>query len=117
MLTNLFQIACQHIEHIHGVFVVLFVHVLLFILDIGFDILHQSLGELGEVVDIVQGIQNTVDQSLGELTHSNHLLLLNELILGTLHLSRPLLDNLFQKHFVSFQLSHAQLGNDIDKYT
>ena len=82
MLAYFLQVAVQHIEYIHGVFVVLLVHVVLVVLDVGLDVLDQSLREFREVVDVVQGVQYAVDESLGQFTHRGHLFLAYQFVLG-----------------------------------
>ena len=72
VFAHLLQIAREHVEHIDGVIVVLFVHVLFLGFHVVLHILHKTLRELGEVVDVVQRVQNAVDESLCELTGSCH---------------------------------------------
>ena len=108
MFTHFLQVAGQHVEHVHRVVVVLLVHVVLLILDVRLGILDQAFGELGEVVDIVQRVEDAVDQALRQLTGGGHLLQSN-------HLGRTVLDDELQPFLVLLQLAHAQTGEEIDE--
>ena len=90
---------------------------LLLVLDVGLHILYKSFGEFGEVIDIVQRVENAVDESLGEFTHGSHLLLLNELFLGALHFGRTLLNNLLKHDLITLQGAHTPNGYAIDQKT
>ena len=74
MLADFLEVALEHVEHFNGVLVVVWVHVFLFVLDVGLHVAHQSLRELREIVDVVEGVEDAVDESLGEFTHRGHLL-------------------------------------------
>ena len=74
MLAHFLQVALNHVEHLYRILVVLLVELLLLLLHIRLDIPHQSLGEFGEVVDVVQGIEDAVDESLCQFSGGGHLL-------------------------------------------
>ena len=108
VLADLLEVALQHVKHIHRVLVVLGVHVFLLVLYVGLYVLDETLGELGEVVDVVQRVQDAVDESLGELTHGGHLLESN-------HLGSTLLDDALQAVLVLLKLAQAPLENEVDQ--
>ena len=74
VLADFLEVALEHVEHFDGIVVVVGIHVFLFVLDVGLYVANQSLRELREVVDVVEGIEDAVDESLSELTHRGHLL-------------------------------------------
>ena len=98
MFADLLQVAFQHVQHIHGVVVVVGVYVFLFVLDVSADVAHESFRQLGEVVDVVQRVQNAVYESLRQLTHCRH-------FLEAYHLSSAFANDVLQPVLVPFELA------------
>ena len=67
---------------------------LLFVLDVGFEVFQQSARQLGEIIDIVHRVEDTVNKTLGQLTCGSHLLLTNQLMLGFFQVSEGRLQTL-----------------------
>ena len=76
------QVIRQHAKHVQGVLIIVLVDVLLIIINVLLEVSQQVIRHLGEVDDVVHGVQDTVDESFGELTHSGHFLLTYQLVLG-----------------------------------
>ena len=135
VLANFLQIAFQHAQHIFCVFIILFIHVVFLVIDIGLNVFHESFRQLREVIDIVERVENTVDQALCQFTDSGHLLLTDQLVLGAMQvvksflqtlrlllnlvllfddLCRTLLYHLLQLLLVFLQLTQSQLNQSID---
>ena len=76
------------------------------ILHIGLDILHETLREFGEVVDVVQWVQDTVDETLRQLTCCSHLLQTDDLC-------RTFLYHFLQMDLVLLQFAQTELEESI----
>ena len=70
----------------------------LFVLDVGSDVAHEPLRQFGEVVDVVQRVQDAVYESLRQLTHRSHLL-------QAYHLGGAFADDALQTVLISFELA------------
>ena len=109
VFANLLEVSLQHVEHVEGVLVVLGIHVLLLVLDVGLHVLRQAFGQLGEVVDVVHGVEDTVDETLCELAHRG-------LFLQAYHLVGAFRYQCLQLDLVAFQPAqshlHEQVGDD-----
>ena len=86
MLTNFLKITVEHTQHIYCIFIILLIHVVFFVLDIGLNVFHESLRQLREIIDIVERVEDTVDQSLCQFTDGGHLLLTDQLVLGAMQI-------------------------------
>ena len=101
VFTDLLEVASEHVEHINGIFVVVFAHVFLLILDIGLHVFYQTFRELGEVIDVVQWVEDSVDESLGEFTCCSHLL-------QSHYLRSTFLDEILQTYLLLLQSPQTQ---------
>ena len=94
MLANLLQIAFQHTQDVFRIFVIIFIHIVFLVIDIGLNVFHESLRQLREVIDIVERVEDTVNQTLCQLTDSGHLLLTDQLVLGAMQVVEGFLQTL-----------------------
>ena len=105
MFLYLGQMYVQHTQDLLHILVIILTDLLLLILDILPHILHQGVGQMGEIDDVVERVQDTVNQTLCQFAHSSHLLLPNQLLLrlfqlmeGLLQLGRFLSDLVTLRH-------------------
>ena len=85
VLAHFLQIAFQHVQHVHRVIIVLFIHMLFLVLHIGPDVTYKAFRQFGEVDDVVQRVEDTVYESLRQFAGRRHLLQSHDLRRAFLH--------------------------------
>ena len=108
------QVPSQHIQHVQRILIVVFVDLFLVMIDILLEIYQQVARHFGVVDNIVHGVENAVDKSLGQFTHSSHLLLTNQLVLGVAEVGSAFLYNTLQFDLVPLQPLQAISEQQID---
>ena len=76
------QVFCQHANQLLRILIVSLADVRLVVHDVGFEVVQQTDRHLREVDDVVHRVLDAVDESLCQFTHTSHLLLTYQLILG-----------------------------------
>ena len=108
------QVPSQHIQHVQRILIVVFVDLFLVMIDILLEIYQQVARHFGVVDNIVHGVEDAVDKSLGQFTHSSHLLLTNQLMLGVAEVGSAFLYDALQFDLVPLQPFQAILEQEID---
>ena len=73
MFIDLLQVAFYHVEYFDAVFIDFFGHDGLFVRYVLFQLFDQVCWQTGKVIDVIYGIQDTVYQSLGQLSYGSQL--------------------------------------------
>lgn len=120
VLVDGLQVLCHHADDVGRVLVGVLVHNNLAVvslrgavLDVVPEVVEQPDGHLGEVDDVVHGVQDAVDESLGELTHGGHLLLAYEFVLSVAQVSGTFLDDVFELDLVALQFHEPVAEEDV----
>ena len=108
------QVPSQHIQHVQRILIVVFVDLFLVMIDILLEIYQQVARHFGVVDNIVHGVEDAVDKSLGQFTHSSHLLLTNQLVLGIAEIGCAFLYDALQFDLVPLQPLQAISEQQID---
>ena len=94
MFFNLAEMGLHHLTDLLQILVRIGINLVGYLLQILLHIFQQTVGKMGEIDDVVHRIQDTVDQSLCQLTHSSRLLLSDQLLLSGIQLLQCLLEPL-----------------------
>ena len=108
------QVPGQHPKHVLRIRIVVFVDLFLVMIDILLEIYQQIARHFGVVDNIVHGVEDAVDKSLGQFTHSSHLLLTNQLVLGVAEVGSAFLYDALQFDLVPLQPLQAISEQEID---
>ena len=82
------EVLLHHLQYVETVLIVVFTHVALFVLYVFGKVRGQSRGKLGEIVDVVDGVEYTVDESLCQFAGSGCTLHMNQFCLCFLQVAQ-----------------------------